>query len=45
MGVSLAFQYAKWGMKLPETSLLTGPALITKDNVAAALGGAKEGVR
>lgn len=45
LGVSLAFQYAKWGMKLPEQDLLTGPALITKDNVAAALAGAKEGVR
>ncbi|HWD41550.1 MAG TPA: substrate-binding domain-containing protein [Fimbriimonas sp.] len=45
LGVSLAFQYAKWGMKLPEMNLLTGPALITKDNVAAALAGAKEGVR
>jgi simple sugar transport system substrate-binding protein len=45
LGVSLAFQYAKWGMKLPTTDLLTGPTLITKDNVAAAFAGAKEGVR
>ena len=45
LGVSLAFQYAKWGMKLPAMDLLTGPALITKDNVAEALAGAKDGVR
>jgi simple sugar transport system substrate-binding protein len=45
LGVSLAFQYAKWGMKLPAMDLLTGPAVITKENVAAAVSGAKEGVR
>ena len=45
LSVSLAYQYAKWGMKLPDTALLTGPSLITEANVKDALAGAQEGVR
>jgi simple sugar transport system substrate-binding protein len=45
LAVSLAYQYAKFGLKLPETDLLTGPTLVTKANVAAAVTGAKYGAR
>jgi simple sugar transport system substrate-binding protein len=45
LAVSLAYQYVKFGMKLPQASLITGPNLITKANVAAAIQGAKYGVR
>lgn len=45
LAVSLANAYVKYGLKLPQNPILTGPAVISKDNVAAALAGAKEGVR
>jgi simple sugar transport system substrate-binding protein len=45
LAVSLANSYVKYGLKLPQNPLLTGPAVISKDNVAAAIAGAKEGVR
>jgi simple sugar transport system substrate-binding protein len=45
LGVSLAYQYAKFGLKLPQTTILTGPNLITKANVAGTIAGAKLGVR
>ena len=45
LSVSMAYQYVKYGLKLPEQPLLTGPALITKDNVSQAIAGAAAGVR
>jgi simple sugar transport system substrate-binding protein len=45
LAVSLAYQYVKFGMQLPVTSIITGPHLITKANVAAAISGEKYGVR
>jgi simple sugar transport system substrate-binding protein len=45
MAVSMAFLYIKWGL-LPTTDWLkTGPLVITKDNVAPVIAGAKAGVR
>lgn len=43
--VSYAFQLAAYGIYLPETPLLTGPALITADNVDKAITGTELGVR
>ncbi|MFD4598168.1 substrate-binding domain-containing protein [Streptomyces sp. NPDC058464] len=43
--VSAAYQYLSYGVLLPQNPLLTGPLLITKDNVDAALAGTKAGVR
>ena len=43
--VSNAFQLAAYGIYLPESPLLTGPALITEDNVDLAIEGTKLGVR
>ena len=45
LSVSMAFQYVKYGLKLPQQPVLTGPALITKDNVTQAIAGAAAGVR
>lgn len=45
LAVSLAYQYAKFGLRLPETAVLTGPALVTAENVDAAIAGAKAGAR
>jgi simple sugar transport system substrate-binding protein len=42
---SYAFQLAAYGIELPQSPLLTGPALITKDNVDLVLKGTKNGVR
>lgn len=43
--VSYAFQLAAYGLYLPQNPLLTGPALITADNVDLAINGTKLGVR
>lgn len=43
--VSNAFQLAAYGIYLPQSPLLTGPALITADNVDLAISGTKLGVR
>lgn len=43
--ISNAFQLAAYGIYLPESPLLTGPALITADNVDLAISGTKLGVR
>jgi simple sugar transport system substrate-binding protein len=43
--VSAAFQYAAWGIELPTKPILTGPLVITQDNVEQAISGAEEGVR
>ncbi|MBL0885230.1 substrate-binding domain-containing protein [Myceligenerans indicum] len=44
-GVSAAFQYAAYGITLPQDPLLTGPALIDADNVEEAISGTDLGVR
>lgn len=43
--VSIANQYLSYGVLPPQNPLLTGPLLVTKDNVAAAIAGTKAGVR
>jgi simple sugar transport system substrate-binding protein len=43
--VSNAFQLVAYGIYLPESPLLTGPALITADNVDLAIAGTELGVR
>lgn len=43
--VSNAFQLAAYGIYLPQSPLLTGPALITADNVDLAIEGTRLGVR
>ena len=43
--VSNAFQLAAYGIYLPQSPLLTGPALITADNVDLAINGTELGVR
>jgi simple sugar transport system substrate-binding protein len=45
LAVSMAYQYVKFGLRLPQQPILTGPALITKDNVDQAIAGAAAGVR
>ncbi|MFF4508873.1 sugar ABC transporter substrate-binding protein [Streptomyces sp. NPDC001401] len=43
--VSMAYQYLAYGLFPPQDPLLTGPLLITKDNVSQAIAGTKSGVR
>ena len=43
--VSMAFQYVSYGLLPPQNPILTGPLLITADNVNAAIRGTKQGVR
>lgn len=43
--VSNAFQLAAYGIYLPQSPLLTGPALITPENVDLAINGTELGVR
>ncbi|KOG34170.1 sugar ABC transporter substrate-binding protein [Streptomyces resistomycificus] len=43
--VSIADQYLSYGVLPPQNPILTGPLLVTKDNVAAAIAGTKAGVR
>jgi len=45
LAVSTAYQYAAYGLLSPANPNLTGPLLITKDNVAKAIAGTKLGVR
>lgn len=45
LAVSLANGYLKYGLELPQRPLLTGPAIISADNVDSAIAGAKAGVR
>ena len=47
LAVSLAYQYVKFGLLLPasERAVLTGPVLVTKDNVQQAIAGAAAGAR
>ncbi|MFE1879151.1 sugar ABC transporter substrate-binding protein, partial [Streptomyces diastatochromogenes] len=43
--VSMANQYLSYGVLPPQNPLLTGPLLVTADNVDAAIAGTKAGVR
>lgn len=43
--VSIANQYLAYGVLPPQNPLLTGPLLVTKDNVEKAIAGTKAGVR
>jgi simple sugar transport system substrate-binding protein len=45
LAVSTAYQYVAYGLLTPESPDLTGPLLITKDNVDKAISGTKAGVR
>jgi simple sugar transport system substrate-binding protein len=45
LAVSQAFAYNAYGLLLPQSPLLTGPAVINAGNVDQALAGAKAGVR
>jgi simple sugar transport system substrate-binding protein len=45
LAVSALYAYIKWGIELPQKPILTGPAIISKDNVGTAIAGAKAGVR
>jgi simple sugar transport system substrate-binding protein len=43
--VSAAYQYAAYGISLPTSPILTGPAVIDSSNVAKAISGTAAGVR
>ncbi|MFE2063339.1 MULTISPECIES: sugar ABC transporter substrate-binding protein [Streptomyces] len=43
--VSMASQFLSYGVLPPQNPILTGPLLVTKDNVDKAIAGAKAGVR
>ena len=45
LATSVAWQYAQYGIKPATSPVLTGPALVTKDNVAVVVAGVKAGVR
>jgi simple sugar transport system substrate-binding protein len=45
LSVSMAQGYLKYGLDLPQKPLLTGPAVISSDNIDSAIAGAKAGVR
>jgi len=45
LAVSQAYAYNAYGLLLPQSPLLTGPAVISASNVDQALAGAKAGVR
>jgi len=45
LAVSQAYAYNAYGLLLPQSPLLTGPAVINESNVGQALAGAKAGVR
>jgi len=45
LAVSALYEYLKWGLELPQRPILTGPAIISSDNVDTAIAGAAAGVR
>ena len=45
LAVSMLNAYIQWGIDLPQKPLLTGPAIISADNVDAVMSGAEAGVR
>ena len=45
LAVSMLYGYIEWGLDLPSRPTLTGPAVISADNVDTAIAGAAAGVR
>jgi simple sugar transport system substrate-binding protein len=45
LAVSMAYGYVQYGLDLPQRPILTGPAIISADNVDSAIAGAAAGVR
>jgi simple sugar transport system substrate-binding protein len=45
LAVSMLYGYIQWGLTLPQKPILTGPAVISADNVDTAIAGAAAGVR
>jgi simple sugar transport system substrate-binding protein len=45
LAVSTLFAYIQYGLELPQPPLLTGPPIISADNVDTAIAGAEAGVR
>ena len=45
LAVSMLNGYTQWGLNLPQKPILTGPAIISKDNVDTVQAGADAGVR
>jgi simple sugar transport system substrate-binding protein len=45
LAVSMAYGYVQYGLDLPQRPILTGPAIISADNVDSAVAGAAAGVR
>jgi simple sugar transport system substrate-binding protein len=45
LAVSMLSGYIQWGLTLPQKPILTGPAVISADNVDTAIAGAAAGVR
>jgi simple sugar transport system substrate-binding protein len=45
LAVSMLNSYIQWGVDLPQKPLLTGPAIVSAENVDAAMAGANAGVR
>jgi simple sugar transport system substrate-binding protein len=45
LAVSMLNAYIQWGVDLPQKPLLTGPAIISAENVDAVMAGAEAGVR
>ena len=45
LAVSMLSAYIQWGINLPQKPVLTGPAIISSENVDAVMAGAKAGVR
>jgi simple sugar transport system substrate-binding protein len=45
LAVSLAFGYQQYGLELPQRPLLTGPAIVSSDNVETVIAGVAAGTR
>lgn len=45
LAVSMLYANIQWGLELPQQPLLTGPAIISADNVDLVIAGAEAGVR
>jgi simple sugar transport system substrate-binding protein len=45
LAVSMLYANIQWGLELPQKPLLTGPAIISADNVDLVIAGAEAGVR
>lgn len=45
LAVSMLNGYIQWGLNLPQKPVLTGPAIISKDNIDTVVAGADAGVR